>query len=411
MITEKKILIAEDDEASRELLKLKLEEGGYLVIDTSNGIKALEKYMQEQFPLVITDLSMPVMTGHDLINEIKAINPNQVIIVTTMHTDSDIIIKTMKKGIYDYIVKPINLSTILPQVNRAFEADELYKTRHFVEHERMVKLENQIEWIQWNKDIINRDYDRVDKALFQSLHNSFNQGAGFGALLSLINLIAGSIEKDGESYIVPSDIFELIEENAIIAEKTLNFFSQLSKVMSGGLEMKKTSMKKLHASIQELVTSDEFLKLVKIKKHTVVLSEYPHELDEIELNLNLKSIISAIEELLLNALKFSTPETTVSILMQESGNRLALSVLNLPQKSETGFVGIPQEYQNVVFEPFFRLHKTVFEDYSTLDYGLGLTYVDKVVRQHGGRVDIGNVTDYSNISKSPVEKVMVQLII
>ncbi len=411
MITEKKILIAEDDASSAELLKIKLEEGGYTVVMCKNGAEALEEYKKERFPLLITDLTMPVMTGHDLINEIKAINEDQVIIVTTMHSDSDIIIKTMKKGIYDYIVKPIRLDDLLPKIKRAFEADELYRTRKLLEHERMVKLENQIEWIHWNKDIINRDHDRVDKALFQSLHNSFNQGAGFGALLSLINLIAGSIEKQGENYIVPVDIFELIKENANTAEKTLNFFSSLSNVMTTDMQLKKKSPKQMHKSLTELIESEELTRLARIKNHTLIISDYSTDLDNLEIEVNEKYICSAVDELIKNAFKFSKAETTVSVIMRESGNRLTISVLNIPIKTESGIEGVPHEYQNVVFEPFFRLVKSVFEDYGTLDYGLGLTLVDKIVRKHNGRVEIGNITDHSQIAKSPVQKVMVQIIL
>ncbi|MFW5807905.1 MAG: response regulator [Spirochaetota bacterium] len=410
MITEKRILIAEDDAPSAELLKIKLEEGGYAVTLCTNGIDALAAYREEHYPLVITDLAMPGMSGHDLINEIKTINSDQVIIVTTMHSDSDIIIKTMKKGIYDYIVKPIQLDTLLPQVKRAFEADELYRTRRFVEHERMIKLENQIEWIQWNKDIVNRDHDRVDKALFQSLHNSFNQGAGFGALLSLINLIADSIEKDDGNYVVPADIFELIRENAKIAEKTLNFFSDLSSVMTGSMQMETIQPRDLYGAINELIRTESMQKLITLRNHTVILSDYTDELDTLERQASMKYLTIAMEELILNALKFSPAGTTVAILMQETGGRLALSVLNTPQKNDYNTEGIPQEFQNVVFEPFFRLVKTVYEDYGTLDYGLGLTLVDKIARKHNGRVDIGNVTDYTYVAKSPVQKVMVQII-
>ncbi|MDA3900948.1 MAG: hypothetical protein PF637_10565 [Spirochaetes bacterium] len=46
------------------------------------------------------------------------------------------------------MIKPINLDVIMSQVKRAFEANELYQTRQLVEHERMIKLENQLEWIQ-----------------------------------------------------------------------------------------------------------------------------------------------------------------------------------------------------------------------------------------------------------------------
>ncbi|MDA3900949.1 MAG: sensor histidine kinase [Spirochaetes bacterium] len=113
--------------------------------------------------------------------------------------------------------------------------------------------------------------------------------------------------------------------------------------------------------------------------------------------------------MIINALKFSLPGTIISVLLRLSGGKLVISVLNTPQPTKSGVLGIPHEFQNVVYEPFFRLVKVVFEDYGTLDYGLGLTLVDKVVRNHGGRVDIGNVTDHTDMSRDPQTKVLVQM--
>jgi K+-sensing histidine kinase KdpD len=63
------------------------------------------------------------------------------------------------------------------------------------------------------------------------------------------------------------------------------------------------------------------------------------------------------------------------------------------------------EYENIIFEPFFRKVKYVHEKYKTLDYGLGLTLVDRIIRKHNGKVIMYNITDYSDINKNPIKKV------
>jgi signal transduction histidine kinase len=67
--------------------------------------------------------------------------------------------------------------------------------------------------------------------------------------------------------------------------------------------------------------------------------------------------------------------------------------------------GIPQEYENIIFEPFFRMVNNVYEKYDTIDYGLGLTIVEKIIRKHNGEVSVTNVKDNSDFSRDPVTKV------
>lgn len=84
---------------------------------------------------------------------------------------------------------------------------------------------------------------------------------------------------------------------------------------------------------------------------------------------------------------------------------LEISFLNKPLPNEDGVLGIPMEYEYIIFEPFFRLTKTVSDGYDTLDFGLGLTIVEKIILRHQGKVRIGNIQDYTDISKGPAVKV------
>ena len=59
--------------------------------------------------------------------------------------------------------------------------------------------------------------------------------------------------------------------------------------------------------------------------------------------------------------------------------------------------GIPVEYENMIFEPFCRLVKTVQEDYHTLEFGLGLTMAEKTIKAHKGKIRLYNIKDYSFI--------------
>ena len=92
-------------------------------------------------------------------------------------------------------------------------------------------------------------------------------------------------------------------------------------------------------------------------------------------------------------------------MVYSQNNTLRISVINDPQKTSDGVVGIPEEYEKVIFEPFYRLSKLVYERYNTLDFGIGLTFVEKIVTRHGGEIFAENIIDYSDVTKDPQVKV------
>ena len=87
----KKILIVEDDELIRMLLHEVLCDNGYDTHEAADGEEGLRLYKENLFPVVITDLEMPVMNGYDFINSIKHIDLEEEtnIIILTMHDQSD----------------------------------------------------------------------------------------------------------------------------------------------------------------------------------------------------------------------------------------------------------------------------------------------------------------------------------
>jgi signal transduction histidine kinase len=112
-----------------------------------------------------------------------------------------------------------------------------------------------------------------------------------------------------------------------------------------------------------------------------------------------------IHEIVLNALKFSRKDSPVTIIIDIIDERFNIHVLNLPEKTEKGITGIPEEYENIIFEPFFRMTKTLYESFRTLDYGIGLTMCEKIVLKSGGAIRVFNITDHSDITIGPQIKV------
>ncbi|HNR88532.1 MAG TPA: response regulator [Spirochaetota bacterium] len=403
-MNDSRILLVEDEEMSRDLVMGILKDRGYAVTACENGEAALGAYQMRPFPLVITDIDMPVMDGNELIRQIKGIDENQVIIVLTIHEETKIVIDIMRNGVFDYLIKPPVANDLLCKVERAMEVAELKRMKRVLEAEKTVRLENQLQWFTWNEKIIQRDYDRVDQTLFYSLHSSFNQGAGFGALLTLISLISETAEKVDDNYLIDSLLFDLINKNAQMAERTLNVFSDINRIINNDLNMERSNVADVCTMLRIIVR--EHAELASKKKQELMLSELKPGFEKFEVMIDHDYMAKAASELLVNALKFSDSNSTIYLLIDMRGNdSLAISFISKPTKTEKGIEGIPIEYENLVFEPFFRLTGATFEQYETLDYGLGLTVVEKIITKHGGRITVSNILDYTDISREPIVKV------
>ncbi len=120
-----KILVTEDEENVREIISWALEESGFKVVTAENGKIALEKFKEDEFHLVLSDIKMPVMTGMELLKNIKLLDPDMPVIMVTAVSDVNIALDALKNGAYDYVTKPFNIEELLVAVKRALEKREL----------------------------------------------------------------------------------------------------------------------------------------------------------------------------------------------------------------------------------------------------------------------------------------------
>ena len=114
------ILVADDDEDIRFLVRVVLERGGYRVIAAPDGESALRLVEEEAPDLVLLDVSMPVMGGHELCQAITAgsSSPPPVIFLSAHATPEDRV-RGLEVGAIDYIVKPFDRGELLARVSSA----------------------------------------------------------------------------------------------------------------------------------------------------------------------------------------------------------------------------------------------------------------------------------------------------
>lgn len=119
------ILVVEDQKNMRESLVIAFKRAGYQVSSVDTGEKAVELQKNHFYDLVVVDMKMETMDGLDVLSNIKQIHPTTEVIVMTAFGTIDSAIQAMRKGAYDYVTKPFQLSDILSVIERVLEKKRL----------------------------------------------------------------------------------------------------------------------------------------------------------------------------------------------------------------------------------------------------------------------------------------------
>ncbi len=123
--TNKTILITDDDESLRRVIEYNLSNKGYRLLLASNGEEALRIFKSEDVDIVVTDIKMEKMDGLKLLEEIKRLNSDTLVIMITAHGSVDTAVKAMKLGAYDYIVKPFDRDELKIMIEKALNLQSL----------------------------------------------------------------------------------------------------------------------------------------------------------------------------------------------------------------------------------------------------------------------------------------------
>lgn len=114
-----KLLLVDDEEGIRKVLKITLESAGYEVLPAPDGETGLNTFVREAPDIVITDIKMPGIDGIELLKRIKNLNPETEVIMITGHGDMDLAVKSLQHEAADFITKPIDSHDLETAVKKA----------------------------------------------------------------------------------------------------------------------------------------------------------------------------------------------------------------------------------------------------------------------------------------------------
>jgi two-component system, NtrC family, response regulator AtoC len=120
-----RILVAEDDDLTRELLAKVLRRDGHEIVEVADGAEALEKLHAESYDLVLSDVQMARASGMEILDSVSASSPDTPVVLITAYAEPGAAMDAISRGAADYLAKPVDVVALRATVNRALERRRL----------------------------------------------------------------------------------------------------------------------------------------------------------------------------------------------------------------------------------------------------------------------------------------------
>jgi two-component system response regulator HydG len=125
MKNRKTVLVVDDDDAHRTMLRTLVGGWGYDIVEADDGSTAIEKVQERPFDLILMDVRMLKVSGLEALERIKAFNPAIPVTIMTAYSSVETAVEALKKGAYDYLTKPLDFDKLRLTIERAMEHTRL----------------------------------------------------------------------------------------------------------------------------------------------------------------------------------------------------------------------------------------------------------------------------------------------
>ena len=178
-----KILVVDDEDGILDVTEGFFERKGYEVFTAENGMDALEIVNRERIDCIFTDINMPVMDGLEFAERVRQIENTLPVVVMTGYPSLESTIQTLKNGVVDYLIKPVNLEQMELTLRRILRERELFVENLILKEE--VERRERLEYL--NKELVKKveevnTLNRVmeDFAAIDSSYEIFNKVVRLG---------------------------------------------------------------------------------------------------------------------------------------------------------------------------------------------------------------------------------------
>ena len=370
-----RVLLVDDDEddalIARELLS-EAEHVRFAVTWARDADSAVDLLARQRFDACLLDLRLGAASGLEVLAAAKAKGFDGPIIMLTGADEHEVDMRAMEAGATDYLVKTRLDAPLLERTIRYALANHVQREA-VREHARKVESANRaLERTRAELEASN--------ARLADLVRRQNELLGMVAhdLRNPLGIVLGyaSFLRDGLSTLElteQSDLLERIERSVRFMISMIDDLLDLSAIESGTITLDRQE-RELGALVKDAVEAHRWL---ASPKQIAVRYEPPG--GEVKVSVDPRRFEQVMQNLIGNAIKYSNPETTVTVRVETRGRRARVSV-------EDQGIGIAPELKDRVFMPFTRAQHAGTRGEKSV--GLGLTIVRRIVDAHGGTVGV-----------------------
>ncbi|MGP8331728.1 MAG: response regulator [Methanosarcinaceae archaeon] len=384
-----KVLIAEDNMVSQNIMKKILGNQGYEVITANNGRQAWELIQKNDIQIVITDWMMPEMDGPTLCRKIRAATlPNYVyLILLTAKDKREDLISGLTSGADDFVTKPVNPNEVMARMQageRVVKLEENLKKSNaqLLQSEKMAsigqlaagvahEINNPTGFVSSNLRTLSEYQDDIEKVvreyrnLVKNMKNTKTVEHCPSSISEQIKRIA-DLEAEVDIDFILNDVPDLIKESREGTERIKNIVIALKDFAHPGEnKLKLADINKGIDSTLNVVWNELKYKSTVIKDYGDIppVRCYPQQLNQVFMNL------------LVNAVQAIEKEGEIRILTRALDGYVEIKI------SDTG-QGIPDEDLSKIFDPFFTTKEV------GKGTGLGLNVVYNIIQRHKATIDV-----------------------
>jgi len=234
---EEKILLADDDPIIREAICEILETEALQVCTATNGIEALHTLsIEKAIGVVICDIKMPNMGGMETLIRIRRLYPLIPVVMLTGFVDLDGALEVMRKGAFDYLIKPIDDDNLIETVEKAFAYREkmMEEFAARLREEKMAMVGRMVSGIIHNLNnplTIIMGYISILKLKYPDENRLNKMSEQINRVNAIIANLLHKTREEQNKNIKPININKLLEEELKFLEADLSFKHDIEKVL------------------------------------------------------------------------------------------------------------------------------------------------------------------------------------
>lgn len=364
--------------------------------ESSNFRDACGILEKRDFAVYFLDIEMTCKDDYKIVEILKnKKNTNPEIIVTVPSRGHASILDLLDRGITNFIRLPVVYNEFCSKIRVIIDKVDANNTEKSLIQDNSELLRRQLEWMSYKEIKRNIGHDTNGKNMVVNLRDSLVQAGGFGVMLSMVDVMKDMSEKKDDKYIVDSQIFEILHENSAITVKYIEGINKSIEIMSKDHEIEYETSARILSEIPEIMK--DVIKDAKEGRNRFYFPQNKGS-ENVQIRINKELLSLALEELAVNAVKYSRPGSPIQMFATVSGGFFCLSVKN--ECDPKNSIQFPENATEYLVKPFLRMHPAADRmiHAEKIGMGLGLTTVQYITGQMNGLFNISEVQDHTGDS-------------